>query len=349
MLYRVAPDPAKAQTVQVVHTAWALARAGAAVTLPVAGDGERLLAQLGLERPPGLRLVSLRGGAAGSLRLRAELLRFLAIHGRRGVVSCRHLRYADRALRLSGGRVPLLYEPHEIAAREAATDEGRAVEHAREGRVLAGARWVVANAPGTLALLRAAHGPLASARVCPNGAQPMPRPARPGRGVGVVGSCRPYKDPDAVAEAARRLGGGITWVGASGPGADALAAASGGALVVEPPIPHRDVPARLQSFGTLLLPLSPGDAFGEALTSPLKLWDALQSHVPLVAADTAAVRAAAPDGWVPYAPGDAGSLLAALRRAEDREVRAEVVAAALRRARSWEQRAGELLALVEDG
>lgn len=340
--WRLAADPARAQTVQVAHTAHALARAGARVHLPVDGDGS-VLAELGLPPTPGLVVVALGRGTAASLRFRLALVGFLAATRGRGVVACRHLRYADAALRLTRGRVRLLYEPHEVARREA---PGDALAWAAEARVLAGARWIAANAPGTLAMLREDHGPLVRAVVCPNGATPGLPPRADAAGVGVVGSVRPYKDPQTVARAAALRGGGVTWVGADEAAATELRAASGGALRVEPPIPHRDVAARLAGFRTLLLPLSPRDDFGDKLTSPLKLWDALASGVPLVAADTAAVRAAAEGAVVPYTPGDAASLVAALARAEDPAVRATVLAAAARRARTWDDRARELLALV---
>jgi glycosyltransferase involved in cell wall biosynthesis len=347
VLYRVADDPARAQTVQVVHTAWALARAGLEVTLPIEGRGAPLLADLGLEAPPGLRIVALGGRTAGSLRLRAALLAFLVRSRGRGVVACRHLRYAYGALSLGGRGVRLLYEAHEIARREAAAaGEDVAPWLHREALVLARARWLVTNAEGTLAALRRDHAVLPPARVCANAAQQRPAPVVPGRGVGVVGSVRPYKDPDTVADAALRLPGLLKWVGAEPLAAARLRHRSGGALEVEPPAPHHAIPARLASFETLLLPLSPGDEFGQALTSPLKLWDALQSGVPLVAADTPAVRAAAEGAYVPYTPGDVDSLVAALQLARDPAVRARVLATARQRARTWDDRARELVDFV---
>lgn len=339
---------------QVVSTAHALARAGIRVEVPVSGDDpEGLLSALGLSPLPSLALSGL-GRAAAPLRLRALLAAYLLRTRGRGVVHSRHLRYADGLLRATRGRVRLLYEAHEVARREAlAAGQPTGAALAAEARVLAGARWVVTNAPGTLALLRADHGPLAAARVCPNGAGPW-RPPRPdAAGVGVVGSVRPYKDPLTVARAAALRGGGVTWVGVRDGERAELDAASRGLLITEPPVPRRDVPDRLARFRTLLLPLSPGDGFGAALTNPLKAWDAFGAGVPLVAADTPAVHALAPpwrpggDGaWIPYTPGDAASLVAALGRAEDPAIRGVVVAGALRRRRTWDDRAAELLALV---
>jgi glycosyltransferase involved in cell wall biosynthesis len=348
VLWRVTPDPAKAQTVQVVQTAAALARTGRSVVLPVDGRApDALLAALGVERPAGLRVLALGRGIGASIRLRAALIGFLAASRGEGIVACRHPRYADAALTWSRGRVRLLFEAHEIASREAASrgeDPGPWLD--REARVLAGARWLVTNAPGTLSALRARHRRLPPAVVVHNAATPFAPARGDGVGVGIVGSVRPYKDPETVAAAARSLGGGVSWVGADPASAERLRAASGGALAVRGPVPHAAVPALLRTFHTLVLPLSPRDEFGEALTSPLKLWDALQSGVPLVAADTAAVRAAAEGAYVPYVPGDPASLAAAIRRAADPAVRAAARAEATRRARTWDDRARELLAAV---
>ncbi len=213
--------------------------------------------------------------------------------------------------------------------------------------MLAGACGLVANCEGTLAGLRDVHGArLPPAIVAHNGAA-AGRPSRAdGAGIGVVGSVRPYKDPLTVARAAARTADRICWVGPARGELDALQQLAEGRLGWEPPLAPAQVAARLRRFRVLLLPLSAG-RFGEALTSPLKLWDALQSGVPLVAADTPAVRAAAEGAYVPYRPGDADSLRSALdAAARDPDVRARVRQAARARARTWDDRAAEVEAFV---
>jgi hypothetical protein len=305
VLDRVADEPWKAQAVQVVHAAHALAGRGVRVTLLAASA--RVLDDHGLAALPTLTVRAIGRGTPASLRLRAALLTTP------GTVLVREPRYADLARRLGRAYV---YEAHD------------AVGDALEARVLAGARGVFANTAGTLAALGVPGHVLANA-------SSVPRWGGSGVGIGVVGSVRPYKDPETVARAAPRVGG-ITWVG---PGTDTLPAA----VHARPPVPRREVPALLASFATLLLPLSPG-RFGDTLTSPLKLWDALASGVPLVAADTPAVRAVAEGAYVPYVPGDADSLVAALLASPD--VRAAALARARALAWTWDDRAARFLELA---
>lgn len=337
-LYRPTAPSTRAQSVQVVNAAHAMAARGHRVELCVEGttDADDVLAAYGLAPVPTLRLVVLpvRHTVASAL-YRARFAAWAARTGGQGVALARRKHHAEWALRWLGARFRLVLEVHEV---DSLVDRER--WFALEQRVLRSAWGVVANAPGTLALLREQHPVLPPSLVLHNGARPGPVPETPGEGIGIVGSVRPYKDPDTVARAAERTTEPLTWVGGEG-------APAGGRLRIEAAVPYRDVPARIARFRTLLLPLSPG-LFGEQLTSPLKLWDALQSGVPLVAADTAAVRAAAEGAYVPYVPGNADSLVAALERAcTDEPLRARVVARARVLARTWDGRAAELEAFVD--
>lgn len=335
-LYRPQVPSVRAQTLQVVSTAHALAARGHAVELCVEGRKDPL-ADLGLDPVPTLALRRLPRGTAGSVAYRAAFAAWAVRTRGEGIALARRKKHAAWALRWLPGAFRLVLEVHEVDSVQAA-DQGLDPRpwRALEERVLRGAWGVVANAEGTLARLREAHGALPPAVVVHNAARPGVPPSPRGEGIGVVGSVRLYKDPDTVAAVARELP--ITWVGADGPV---------GAARTEAAVPYRLVPWRLARFRTLLLPLSPG-RFGQELTSPLKLWDALASGVPLVAADTAAVRAAAAGAYVPYRPGDPGSLREALVRADrDEALRAEVVAVARRRARTWADRAAEIEAFVD--
>lgn len=252
-------------------------------------------------------------------------------HGQ-GIALARNIRHAEQAVRWLSGRFHLVFEAHEVAPPH---------EHAREAFVLRASRGLVANAPGTLDVLRESHPVLPPSLVIHNAARPASGAPvmQDAFGVGVVGSVRPYKDPETVVRAASLVDIPITWVGADGP--------LGFPVRSEPAIASRDVPDRLRRFRTLLLPLSPG-RFGEQLTSPLKLWDALASGVPLVAADTSAIARAAPHASIPYRPGDASSLADALVRADRDEVlRASVVRAAVSLSRTWAQRACEVEGFVD--
>lgn len=343
-LYRAPAPSVRAQSIQVVHSAHAMASRGHQVTLAVQPPSGRpsaadVLDFYGLRPTPTLRLHVLpTGNTAASLAHRAL---FLAWAVRGGVVIARSKRYADQALRVAGRRITLILEVHEVdsaQAEERGEDPGPL--RTLERRVLEGAAAVVANAPGTLALLRETHGSLPPAIALHNATHPsrIRAPSSSGEGIGYVGSYIPGKDLETLAAAAARLPMPVHLVGATG--AEALQALAGGRLVLEPPLPHREVPDRLARFRVLALPLAPG-LFGERLTSPLKLWDYLASGVPVVGADTRALQEAAGGAFLPYQPGDIGDLASALARMHDDEgLRARVRAASS--VRTWDQRAAEL-------
>jgi len=298
-------------------------------------------------RPPlatlRLRVLPL-GGTAAAVLYRAAFLSWVARTGGSGLVLARSVRHAAWALGWAHGRFRLVFEAHGVpplwTPAGPRPDEMPALQ-----RVLDGAVGVVANAPGTLAALRQVGLRLPPALVAHNAGRPAPRP-HAGSGIACVGSVRPYKDPETVAHAAGRSPEPITWVGPSAGELAPLIALSGGALRHASAWDPGDVSRRLSRYRALLLPLSHGP-FGDALTSPLKLWDALPSGIPLVAADTAAVRAAAKGGFVPYRPGDPEDLVRALRIAcTNAAVRQRVVTVARARARTWEQRAAEIAAFA---
>ncbi len=351
-LYRPPAPSVRAQSIQVVHMAHAMACRGHHVTVAVdpprgapAPSPAVVLAAYGLEPIDGLDLVVLPSHPTlGSLAWRALVARWIAQDDGTGVIYARRKRYARDVLRWAGARVRLVLEVHEVDSqqdRERGADP--AANFALEREVLAGAKGVVANCPGTLALLRATHDHVPPAIASHNGthAGRVRSPVGPGEGVGYVGSVRAYKGLDVLADAARRLDATVTLVGAKGqPAAEALVARSGGRVVLEDALPHHAVPDRLARFRALVLPLSPG-LFGESLTSPLKLWDYLASGVPIVGADLPTLRDAAPGAYVPYIPDDAASLERALRLVmTDEPTRAAVLAA--RRVRTWATRAAEV-------
>lgn len=350
-LYRPTAPSARAQAIQVMNAAHAMAARGHRVTLavrpppgprPTAAD---VLACYGLEPLPTLHLAVLpAGGTAASLAHRALWLGWLARTRGRGVAVARSKRYAVQAARL-GGRVVL--EVHEVDSLQAAErGEDPGPVRALEQRALAAALGVVANAPGTLRRLREAHPALPPAVALHNATHPSrARSMAPdAEGVGYAGSYRREKDLETLARAAAGLGLPVHLVGAEG--AEVLQPLASGRLVLEPPLRHVDVPDRLARFRVLVLPLGRG-LFGEALTSPLKLWDYLAVDVPVVAADTPAVREATPSGVHLYRPGDPDDLARALREAYvDGPLRE-----ALRRRpppRTWAHRAAELERFLDE-
>lgn len=351
-LFRPTAPGVRAQSIQTLHSAHALAARGHRVTVCVepsrSGVSQaEVLAFYGLHPVPTLDLRVLPAGrTAASLAFRAEILRWGAKGP--GILYARSIRYAGWASRVLW-RLPLFVEVHEIAsleARDQGADPSRFL--AAEARVLARASGVVANAPGTLAALREVHPNLPPALAAHNATHPsrIRAPREGGEGIGYVGSVRSYKALDDLARAATLLDTPIHLVGATPEEAAPLQEIAGGRLRIEGPIPHADVPDRLARFRALVLPLSPG-RFGDALTSPLKLWDYLASGVPFVGSDTPALRAAAEGMYLPAPPGDPVALASAL----DRLLRDEALRVDLRsriRVRTWDERAAEIERFVAE-
>ncbi len=328
-----------------------MAQRGHRVELCVQGRArsDEVLRAFGLSPLPTLRLRVLPvANTPASTAYRARFAAWVLRTGGRGVALARSKRHAAWALRWFGSRFRLLLEAHEVdSVQRADAGEDPAPLHELERRVLARSWGVVANCEGTLRLLQRTHPRCPPAVVAHNGARPGVGSAGQGEHVGCVGSVRPYKDPRTVARAAASCRERVVWIGPDASDLEALQPLAGGRLRWEAPVPPARVPARLAEFRALLLPLSPG-RFGAELTSPLKLWDALQSGVPLVAADTAAIRDAAGGAYVPYTPGDVASLVRALDAAcHDTALRRRVLKHARRRARTWEQRAAEVEAFVD--
>ncbi len=342
-LYRPTVPSARAQAIQVMCMAHAMASRGHPVTLAVDPSApgvraEDALAWFGLAPVAPLRVVVLpRGRTAASIAYRGLVLAWIARHGRRGVIYARHARYAASALRL-GARV--VWEAHEVdSVQDAEAGRDPAPARALERALIRGVAGIVCNAPGTLDVLRGAHGALPRAVALPNGTGITPT-AGAGEGVGYVGSVRAWKDLDTLAAAAARLAQSVTIVGADPDSAEAraLVAQSGGHLRVRPAVPYREVSATLGGFAALALPLGRG-VLPEQLSSPLKLADYLASGRPVVAADLSSTRAIAGDAVRYYAPGDPASLAAALALALGDPPRRPSV-------RTWSQRAAEVEAFV---
>ncbi len=349
-LYRPVAPSVRAQSIQVVNAAHAMATLGRDVTLAVepaepgvtAAD---VLAFYGLDPLPTLHLHVLSGRrTVASVAYRALFAAWIARGG--GVALARSKRHAAWALDLFESHFTLVVEAHEV---DSAIARDREQPHealfALERRVIGGAAGVVANCEGTLDLLGETHA-LPAAIALHNAAHPdrHPPPHPRALGAGYVGSVRSYKDLDTLARAARLTEVPITVVGArpDDPATDQLRDRSDGRLILEPPIPYHAVPERLSRFKVLVLPLSDG-LFGQRLTSPLKLWDALASRVPIVGADVEALRRAAPGAFLPYQPGDPADLARAINTAHAQPGDSPAAA----RVRSWRDRAIELARFVE--
>jgi hypothetical protein len=115
---------------------------------------------------------------------------------------------------------------------------------------------------------------------------------------------------------------------------------SAGWLRFESEIAHYALPDRLVQLGVLLLPVGTG-LFATRLTSPLKLWDYLAVGRPIVAADTQALRDAAGDVPLWFAPTQPESLVQQIRQAQGLAAH-ESAARSRGHVRTWADRAVEL-------
>jgi hypothetical protein len=345
-LYRPRLPGIRAQAIQVVHVCEALARAGHTVTLladrgPGATTPAAALLALGLTPHPGLdlRIAPVTQPGLAGLWFRAAVAAWMA--GPPGLILARDKR---RLVAAVGPRCrhAVALETHELdSALVADRGEDPAPVRALEAAALARADLLVANCGGTLAAWEDAWGPrLPAARgvlhnaIAPSRARPVPQEtARVVRG---AGSLRAMKGIGPALRAAADAGLSVEWIG----GDDAERAALGAlpaAVRLLPACPYPAVPDALATARVLLVPLQ-DNRFGRALTSPLKVWDALATPRPIVAPDLPTLREIAALTGAPlhlHPPGDAAALAAAVRAAAAAPPRPAVV-------RTWDTRQAEL-------
>ncbi|MFM2244081.1 MAG: hypothetical protein RL071_155 [Pseudomonadota bacterium] len=355
-LHRPTLPGQRAQTLQVLHTAAALARAGHSVTVcadraPGAGSDPAAEARraLGLGAAPGLALRvapavgPLLPRAAAGLWFRATLAAWAA--GPPGVVYARDLaRLAalGPALRARGHRIVL-----EVHALDALTAEERGEDPAPH-RALASAcaalaDALVANSDGTLEAWRAGPWPADRPSLRVENAADPGRQRGPVESDGVsraFGSFLPDKDVELLLAAAARLGAPLELCGGE-PSRIAQLGPPPPCARVLPAVPFAEVPAQMARAAALLLPLA-DRCFGRRFTNPLKLWDYLLTDRPIVAPDLPTVTAPAARVGARlhlHRPGDPDDLARAWAEALAAGPRPPVV-------RSWDQRAAELDALL---
>jgi hypothetical protein len=332
VLFGVELPSLRAQSIQVVNSAHALARRGLWVELhyhPAAADADPL-EMYGLRPHPRLVLRALpRRRTPASIAFRTAAWRFARRHRRDGVFLARSKRYARDAFRLG---LPVVVEAHEVDSLQTAGTPQSARFARLEREVLSRCAGLIANCEGVRNGLSWMHDLPAVTSVVHNAWTPDPSEA-PGTGEGIAfaGSLLSTKDPQTLAAAGRTLGG-ITAYGRFRSVPDGLI--DGG------PVEPRHLVRTLRRHRVLVLPLGPG-WFGSELTSPLKAFAYRASGVPFVAADTPAMRRAAPGAFEPYRPGDASSLVGAVRRLQARTDPTSLPV------RTWDDRAAEVHAILD--
>jgi glycosyltransferase involved in cell wall biosynthesis len=352
VLYRPRLPSLRAQAIQVLHAAHALAARGHRVTvLADRGDGaatpRAALGAMGLDEVDGLdlRIAPTTWNPGASAWFRAQLVEGFA-RGRWDVVLARAKRYVRWVPRA----VPLVVEAHELdSALAAERGEDPAPWRALERAVFGRARGVVANCEGTLACIEAAHTLPSVRAVIHNATRPDRAVIRTpsalptvlyagtlgrGKGAATLAESLPYWPHGSVLRMVGVSDGSLLGRGGIPPQRP-----PGGAVEALPGVAPQALPALLATAHAVVLPLE-DSLFGRCMTSPLKLWDARAAGLPVAASDLPAVRAIAGDVAHLCSPGDPVALADAVRRALASPGDPP-------RLRTWASRAAEVEAVLE--
>jgi glycosyltransferase involved in cell wall biosynthesis len=377
----------RANGLQIVKTAAALARTGLKTTLLVRHSDPRptaeILALYGEGAPPALEVQRMRVlHRRGSFLLpRASfLVRALGEASRAlrdgGVVFTRDLQLAD--LLVATGQNPVVYEAHAVESlmyaergRLYGTGEIPSAAKAfriadRERRVWRHAAGFVSTTRGICETFRELYGGRQGTQVVPNGCDVAAdrtfarlTTTNPPR-ILYAGQLYPWKGVDVLVDAVAELPDArLVILGGLDGEADlervrGRVRARGIALRTELPgtVPQSRVAAELSQAAVVAVPFL-RSAMTERHTSPLKAFEAMAAGRPIVASDLPSSREFLRDGenalLVP--PGDAHALATALRRLlEDRRLAGRLAQRAFDEAAgfSWDARAARLRSLVEE-
>ena len=371
----------EANLVQTAETCRALAECGHEVFLIVMrlkeSPAAANLAPFDVSPHPNLHLVAepaIRLKNASGVRswfVRAALLWYLrGLRRPRTVLYFRTLKDSRLARFMISAarwlRVPVVYEAHKIYA-EKREDQGfhegtlRRIRRLEE-RVLSKAHGVVATHPLLEERLRQTTRPRGAMIVAPNGVRRAGVAGAPeAREFDAVycGSLFAWKGVDVCLEAIARVGDTRLAVVGGNPEArlDELKEKAR-ALGVEdrvtwfgqrPRAEALDVVARSRCA---LVPLDPAFEEGEKYTCPLKMLEAMVRGVPVVAADTPAIRAFVTNGEsaLLYPRGDADGMARAIREITSTPARAAELAAGARElalAASFQGRAATIASFAD--
>jgi glycosyltransferase involved in cell wall biosynthesis len=344
----------RANGVQIVKTAAALARAGCRARLLVRHTDprktEEILALYGLDPHEGLDVRRLgvlhrQGSFAlprASFLAQASALASAALRSG-GLVYTRDLQLADLLLGLGPlAAGPVVYEAHAVEAvmyrergalygtGEVPSRRKAARLERREQRVWRRAAGFVATTRGILESFAEAHGPRQRTLVIPNGcdvpeerAFPGLPPAVGGPRVLYAGQLYPWKGVDVLVEAMTRVPTGqLVILGGLLGEADmervrALVAARGIASRTEMPgsVPHAQVAEEIRRASVVVVPFL-RTLMSERHTSPLKAFEAMAAGRPLVVSDLPSIREFLRDGEnaLLVPPGDPEALSGAIAR-----------------------------------
>ena len=344
----------RANGVQIVKTAAALARAGCRARLLVRDtdprDTREILALYGLAAHDGLDVRRLgvlhrQGSFAlprASFLAQASALASAALRSG-SLVYTRDLQLADLLLGLGPlAAGPIVYEAHAVEAlmyrergalygtAEAPKKRKAARLERREQRVWRRAAGFVATTAGILDTFTEAHGPRQRTRVIPNGCDVGEERAFPGLpGAGSVprvlyaGQLYPWKGVDVPVEAMKGVADArLVILGGLPGGPDlervrSLVSARGLESRTEMPgtVPQARVAEEMRRASVVVVPFL-RTLMTERHTSPLKAFEAMAAGRPVIASDLPSSREFLRDGEnaLLVPPGDADALAAAIAR-----------------------------------
>ncbi|MBF0555469.1 MAG: glycosyltransferase family 4 protein [Nitrospirae bacterium] len=356
----------RARFIQIINTAHALAKAGAAVKLITGRPGQpsqlggltqedALLSHYGLSRHPNLEIVFLpmirkaegRWAVPFSIGMvfNAALLWYLFRQNKKdSVIFVRHLKTAQFLLRLRRlHRIPLVFEAHEIFHLTTEKTRKRQRMNRQERNVYTAAGAIIA----ITGRLRADIVTMFSLEGIPSITIPdavrgdifeiaLPYEQSRRRYIFYAGGFYRWKGIDLLIEAMGRLPGETLVVAGGGPGLKRLnelrelAASMGlaGRVNFVGQLSHTDV---LKYMREAKIAVVPNLAESVSLySSPLKMFEYMALNCPIAASDIPGVREILTGGKdaVFFTPGDVQSLVAALRTLIDNPEAAGKIAAA---------------------
>lgn len=376
----------RANGVQIVKTAAALARSGTPTTLFVRQSDPRptpeILRLYGVDGAPDLdvrrvRVLHRRGSfLVPRLAFLGRAVATAARAARRGaIVYTRDLQLADLLLRVPGTARRVVYEAHAVESvmyeergllygTAAEVDPGKTARlRQRESRVWRRAGGFLATTAGIRDSFAASFGPR-EADVIPNGCDVPDDRTFPGLPEGeprilYAGQLYPWKGVDVLVEAMARLGRGRLVILGGMPGEGdtervrALVDRVGLTARTEMPglVPQAEVAAELRRATIVVVPFL-RSAMTERHTSPLKAFEAMAAGRAIVASDLPSTREVLRHGetaWL-VPPGDAAALAFGLTRLlDDRAGAGRLARGAWDEAPrySWDARARRLRAAFE--
>ena len=359
LLY-VFPEPLplpRARGGQVANTVRALAQTGIDVVLAHSPGETDPFAGVGLERPPGVRLLPVSRSLPWPLehlhsnRVFVRRLRPMIEQERPDAVFARHLKPVC-AIRKLFPDLPLVYEAHEVFADTAVPSKRAAIGRLERDAIQA-ATLVIANSRATSARLQALYEPGCEIVVIPNGVvrpAAMPRKDWPRIAGAIVyaGSLFPWKGVAELVQAAGFLPGCTVTI-AGGDAAEiaqlrAKVDPNGARIEFAGRLPGDAVRTLLERCCVGVLP-NRADA-DSAFTSPIKLFEYMAAGCAVVASDLPALHEILADDeavWV--RPGDPASLASGIRLLVEESSRARTLGLRLYEKSAqftWDARAARL-------